>query len=69
MFGEEAYKMSFAHAAAGAMVRSIYHADQRAHGVVRRQALPSRNAKALVTRLVSGAGRRTGLLQRGAMGT
>ena len=34
MFGEEAYKMGFAHAAAGAMVRSSYHADQQAHGVV-----------------------------------
>ncbi|MFI4940594.1 MAG: lipoyl synthase, partial [Burkholderiales bacterium] len=28
-----AYKMGFAHAAVGAMVRSSYHADQQAHGV------------------------------------
>jgi len=34
MFEEEAYKMGFAHAAVGAMVRSSYHADQQAHGVV-----------------------------------
>ncbi len=33
MFEEEAYKMGFAHAAVGAMVRSSYHADQQAHGV------------------------------------
>jgi lipoyl synthase len=32
MFEEEAYKMGFAHAAVGAMVRSSYHADQQAHG-------------------------------------
>ncbi len=32
-FEEEAYKMGFAHAAVGAMVRSSYHADQQAHGV------------------------------------
>jgi lipoic acid synthetase len=31
MFEEEAYKMGFAHAAVGAMVRSSYHADQQAH--------------------------------------
>ena len=30
----EAYKMGFSHAAVGAMVRSSYHADQQAHGVV-----------------------------------
>ncbi|MBI3229052.1 MAG: lipoyl synthase [Burkholderiales bacterium] len=34
MFEEEAYKMGFEHAAVGAMVRSSYHADQQAHGVV-----------------------------------
>ncbi|MEN9868930.1 MAG: lipoic acid synthetase [Pseudomonadota bacterium] len=34
MFEEEAYKMGFVHAAVGAMVRSSYHADQQAHGVV-----------------------------------
>jgi lipoic acid synthetase len=33
MYEEEAYKMGFAHAAVGAMVRSSYHADQQAHGV------------------------------------
>ncbi|WP_010099727.1 lipoyl synthase [Verminephrobacter aporrectodeae] len=31
MFGEEARKMGFGHAAVGAMVRSSYHADQQAH--------------------------------------
>jgi len=31
MFEEEAYKMGFAHAAVGAMVRSSYHADDQAH--------------------------------------
>jgi len=36
MFEQEAYKMGFAHAAVGAMVRSSYHADEQAHnaGVV-----------------------------------
>lgn len=34
MFEEEAYKMGFIHAAVGAMVRSSYHADQQAHGVL-----------------------------------
>ena len=34
MFGAEAAKMGFAHAAVGAMVRSSYHADEQAHGVV-----------------------------------
>ena len=36
MFEQEAYRMGFAHAAVGAMVRSSYHADQQAHdaGVV-----------------------------------
>ena len=34
MFEAEAYKMGFVHAAVGAMVRSSYHADQQAHGVV-----------------------------------
>lgn len=33
MYEEEAYKMGFAHAAVGAMVRSSYHADQQAHGI------------------------------------
>ncbi|GAB3541149.1 lipoyl synthase [Noviherbaspirillum agri] len=32
MFEVEAYKMGFAHAAVGAMVRSSYHADMQAHG-------------------------------------
>jgi len=31
MFEDEAYKMGFAHAAVGAMVRSSYHADVQAH--------------------------------------
>jgi len=31
MFEEKAYAMGFKHAAAGAMVRSSYHADQQAH--------------------------------------
>jgi lipoyl synthase len=34
MFEAEAYKMGFQHAAVGAMVRSSYHADQQAHGVL-----------------------------------
>ncbi|MGO4381285.1 lipoyl synthase [Pseudoduganella sp. RAF53_2] len=34
MFEEEAYKMGFAHAAVGAMVRSSYHADEQAHGLL-----------------------------------
>jgi lipoic acid synthetase len=34
MFEAEAYKMGFKHAAVGAMVRSSYHADQQAHGVL-----------------------------------
>ncbi|HMN92088.1 MAG TPA: lipoyl synthase [Hydrogenophaga sp.] len=34
MFEEKAYKMGFTHAAVGAMVRSSYHADQQAHGVL-----------------------------------
>ena len=32
MFEQEAYKMGFAHAAVGALVRSSYHADLQAHG-------------------------------------
>ena len=34
MFEREAYAMGFKHAAVGAMVRSSYHADQQADGVV-----------------------------------
>ena len=34
MFEREAYAMGFKHAAVGAMVRSSYHADQQANGVV-----------------------------------
>ncbi|MCB2003543.1 MAG: lipoyl synthase [Burkholderiaceae bacterium] len=34
MFEEQAYAMGFTHAAVGAMVRSSYHADQQAHGVL-----------------------------------
>ncbi len=34
MFEEQAYAMGFKHAAVGAMVRSSYHADQQAHGVL-----------------------------------
>ncbi|MEX1167912.1 MAG: lipoyl synthase [Hydrogenophaga sp.] len=34
MYEAEAYKMGFTHAAVGAMVRSSYHADQQAHGVL-----------------------------------
>jgi lipoyl synthase len=34
MFEEKAYAMGFTHAAVGAMVRSSYHADQQAHGVL-----------------------------------
>ena len=34
MFEAKAYEMGFSHAAVGAMVRSSYHADQQAHGVV-----------------------------------
>jgi len=35
MFEEKAYEMGFSHAAVGAMVRSSYHADQQAHGVLK----------------------------------
>ena len=34
MFEEKAYEMGFTHAAVGAMVRSSYHADEQAHGLV-----------------------------------
>ncbi|MEO8134677.1 MAG: lipoyl synthase [Betaproteobacteria bacterium] len=34
MFEREAYALGFRHAAVGAMVRSSYHADQQAHGVL-----------------------------------
>jgi lipoyl synthase len=34
MFEARAYEMGFSHAAVGAMVRSSYHADQQAHGVL-----------------------------------
>ena len=34
MFEAKAYKMGFSHAAVGAMVRSSYHADQQAGGVL-----------------------------------
>ncbi len=34
MFETEAYQMGFTHAAVGALVRSSYHADQQAHGVL-----------------------------------
>jgi len=34
MLEREAYRLGFAHAAVGAMVRSSYHADQQAHGVL-----------------------------------
>ena len=34
MFEREAYAMGFKHAAVGAMVRSSYHADKQADGVV-----------------------------------
>ncbi len=37
MFEEKAYEMGFSHAAVGAMVRSSYHADQQAHGVLNPQ--------------------------------
>ena len=33
-FEREAYELGFTHAAVGAMVRSSYHADQQAHGVL-----------------------------------
>lgn len=33
-FEEQAYAMGFKHAAVGALVRSSYHADQQAHGVI-----------------------------------
>jgi lipoic acid synthetase len=33
-FEREAYRLGFAHAAVGAMVRSSYHADLQAHGVL-----------------------------------
>jgi lipoic acid synthetase len=34
MFEREAYAMGFRHAAVGALVRSSYHADAQAHGVI-----------------------------------
>jgi len=34
MFEREAYSLGFRHAAVGAMVRSSYHADAQAHGVL-----------------------------------
>ena len=34
IFEQRAYAMGFAHAAVGALVRSSYHADQQAHGVL-----------------------------------
>ncbi|MDO9438003.1 lipoyl synthase [Hydrogenophaga sp.] len=34
MFEAKAYEMGFTHAAVGAMVRSSYHADEQAHGVL-----------------------------------
>ncbi len=34
MFEREAYAMGFRHAAVGALVRSSYHADRQAHGVL-----------------------------------
>src|SRR6266849_6767559 len=34
LFEREAYRLGFAHAAVGAMVRSSYHADQQAHDVL-----------------------------------
>ena len=37
MFEDKAYEMGFTHAAVGAMVRSSYHADQQAHGVLSAQ--------------------------------
>ncbi len=37
MFEAEAYKMGFTHAAVGAMVRSSYHADEQARGVLAEQ--------------------------------
>jgi lipoic acid synthetase len=38
MFGREAYTLGFKHAAAGALVRSSYHADRQAHGVLQAHA-------------------------------
>jgi len=38
MFEREAYALGFRHAAVGALVRSSYHADQQAHGVLETQA-------------------------------
>jgi lipoic acid synthetase len=41
MFEDQAYRMGFAHAAVGALVRSSYHADQQAHAAgVPSQAAP-----------------------------
>ncbi|MDK2122799.1 lipoyl synthase [Parachitinimonas caeni] len=34
LFEAEAYRLGFKHAAVGALVRSSYHADQQAHGLV-----------------------------------
>jgi lipoic acid synthetase len=34
IFGREAYALGFRHAAVGALVRSSYHADEQAHGVL-----------------------------------
>ncbi|AOS81964.1 MULTISPECIES: lipoyl synthase [Hydrogenophaga] len=41
MFEAKAYEMGFTHAAVGAMVRSSYHADQQAHGVLVAMAEPT----------------------------
>jgi len=41
MFETRAYEMGFTHAAVGAMVRSSYHADQQAHGVLVAMAEPT----------------------------
>ncbi len=38
MYEAKAYEMGFTHAAVGAMVRSSYHADEQAHGVLAAQA-------------------------------
>ena len=42
MFEREAYAMGFTHAAVGAMVRSSYHADQQAHGVLTKDDINSK---------------------------
>jgi lipoyl synthase len=46
MFEREAYALGFEHAAVGALVRSSYHADAQAHGVLEAAVEPTRPSAA-----------------------